>query len=135
VFSHAFPTTLSIARAPGSDATGGERYKERMSLRAGSTWPTAQLGLRGLRFLRHLPNFVRLYWRLLRDRRVSLWPKALLVLGLLYVVSPIDFIPDFIPLIGELDDLVVIIATCRLFMYMCPRAVVQEHVRRIDAGQ
>jgi uncharacterized membrane protein YkvA (DUF1232 family) len=105
-----------------------------MSLRAGSTWPTLQLGMRGLRFLRHLPNFVRLYWRLFWDVRVSIWPKGLLLLSFLYVLSPIDIIPDAIPFFGEVDDLVVVIVVCRLFMYMCPREVVQEHVRQIDAG-
>jgi uncharacterized membrane protein YkvA (DUF1232 family) len=105
-----------------------------MSQRVGSTSPPLQLALRGLRFLRHLPDFVRLYWRLLRDRRVSIWPKALLVLGVLYVVSPVDLVPDFIPFVGEVDDLIVIIAACRFFMYLCPREVVREHVERIDAG-
>ncbi|MGD0947310.1 MAG: DUF1232 domain-containing protein [Candidatus Binatia bacterium] len=105
-----------------------------MSLRAGSTWPTLQLGMRGLRFLRHLPNFVRLYWRLFWDVRVSIWPKGLLLLSFLYVLSPIGLILDVIPFFGEVDDIVVVIVVCRLFMYMCPREVVQEHVRRIDAG-
>ena len=105
-----------------------------MTQRIGSTWPAFQLGMRGLRVLRHLPHFVRLYWRLLWDRRVSIWPKALLLLSLLYVVSPVDLIPDVIPVIGELDDMVIVIAACRMFMYMCPREVVQEHVRQIAAG-
>jgi uncharacterized membrane protein YkvA (DUF1232 family) len=105
-----------------------------MSQRVGSTFPPFQLGLRGLRFLRHLPDFVRLYWRLLRDRRVSIWPKALLVLAVLYVVSPIDLIPDFLPFVGEVDDLIVIIAACRLFISLCPREVVRDHVQRIDAA-
>lgn len=87
-----------------------------------------------MRFLRHLPDFVRLYWRLLRDRRVSIWPKALLVLAVLYVVSPIDLIPDFLPFVGEVDDLIVIIAACRLFISLCPREVVRDHVQRIDAA-
>jgi uncharacterized membrane protein YkvA (DUF1232 family) len=56
------------------------------------------------------------------------------VLSLVYVVSPIDIIPDVIPVIGEIDDLVVLIVLCRLFMQMCPRDVVQEHVREIDAA-
>jgi uncharacterized membrane protein YkvA (DUF1232 family) len=106
-----------------------------MSQRVSSTWPPLQLGVRGLRFLRHLPQFVRLYWRLLGDRRVSIWPKALLVLTVCYVLSPIDLIPDFTPLLGEVDDLVLVLAVCRLFMYLCPREVVQEHVRQIDAEQ
>jgi len=88
-----------------------------------------------LRLLRNLPNFARLYWRLLCDRRVSLWPKALLPLTFLYVLSPVDLIPDAIPLVGEVDDLVMVMLACRLFIYLCPREVVREHVCRIDAGQ
>ena len=90
-------------------------------------------GMRAIEFLRHLPQFARLYWRLWRDPRVSMWPKALLVVGILYVVSPLDFIPDVIPIIGEVDDLVVLIVLCRLFVYLCPPEVVREHVGRIDA--
>ena len=110
------------------------RYKEYMSLRADSTWPAVGTSMRWLRFVRHLPNFMRLYWRLFRDARVSIWPKALIVVSLLYLASPIDIIPDVIPFLGEVDDLVVLIIACRLFMYMCPRDVVREHVRRIAAG-
>ena len=88
-----------------------------------------------LQFLRNLPNFVRLYWRLLCDRRVSLWPKALLALSFLYVLSPVDFIPDAIPLVGEVDDLVVVMIACRLFIHLCPRDVVREHVCNISAGK
>jgi len=40
-------------------------------------YPLGPLGLAKL--VRHLPNFVRLYWRLFQDRRVSVWPKLLLV--------------------------------------------------------
>jgi len=91
--------------------------------------------MRWLRFVRHLPNFVRLYWRLFCDARVSIWPKALLVVSVLYLISPVDIIPDVIPFFGEVDDLVVLIIACRLFMYMCPREVVQEHVHRIAGGK
>ena len=77
---------------------------------------------------------MQLYWRLVRDGRVSVWPKALLLLSVLYVLSPVDIIPDVIPFVGEVDDLVVVIAACRLFIYLCPPDVVREHVRRIDAG-
>ena len=105
-----------------------------MSVRMGSGGSPLQLALRGVRFIRHLPQFVRLYWRLMWDRRVSIWPKALLILAFIYVVSPVDLIPDFIPFVGEVDDLVVLIAVCRLFVYLCPPEVVQEHVHRIDAG-
>ena len=103
-----------------------------MSLRASPASVLSTYGTRGLRFLRHLPQFVRLYWRLLRDPRVSIWPKALLVAGVLYVVSPVDLIPDVLPVIGEVDDLVVLIVVCRLFVYLCPPEVVRDHVHRIS---
>lgn len=124
----------SIADA-GSDLVLARRYKLPMSQRPGTTWPPLQSGMRGLRFLRHLPHFVRLYWRLVTDGRVSVWPKALLALSVLYLVSPLDFIPDVIPFVGEVDDLLVLIVACRLFIYLCPPEVVREHVRRIDAGE
>src|SRR5689334_13790751 len=86
---------------------------------------------RFLQILLHLPNFARLYWRLFRDRRVSVLPKALLVLTLVYVVSPLDLIPDFIPGIGEVDDLVVVLSGLWLFVRLCPPEVVRETVHDI----
>src|SRR5262245_53678449 len=106
-----------------------------MSAFVGSGSGTIDLAGRALRFVRHLPQFVRLYWRLLHDRRVSVLPKVVLVLAIIYVISPIDFLPDFTPLIGEVDDLVLAIGACKLFISMCPPEVVQEHVRRISFGQ
>ena len=81
---------------------------------------------RFVQVLRHLPSFVRLYWRLFRDRRVPLLPKALLVLALAYVVSPLDLIPDFVPVIGEVDDVVVVLSLLWLFIRLCPPEVVRE---------
>ena len=73
----------------------------------------------------HLPNLIRLYWRLFRDPRVSLWPKALLVGALAYVVLPFDLIPDFIPFVGEIDDFVIVIVAARSppgrRQHRCPR--------------
>lgn len=101
-----------------------------MTLRSRSPWPSASI----VRFVHNLPNFARLYWRLMRDRRVSVWPKALLVLSIFYAISPFDFLPDVIPLIGQVDDLVIVILVLRLFIYLCPSAVVGEHVRNISAA-
>src|SRR5689334_2467495 len=80
----------------------------------------------------HLPSFLRLYWRLFRDPRVSIWPKAMLVGALAYVVLPFDLIPDFLPLIGEVDDLVIVLAAARWFLGWCPPEVVREHALAID---
>ena len=91
--------------------------------------PDARPGI--LRALPHLPNIVRLYWRLFRDVRVGLWPKAILVGGLVYVASPIDLVPDWILVLGQLDDLAVFLLAARAFLRACPPEVVQEHVDRL----
>ena len=86
---------------------------------------------RALDFLIHLPNLVRLYWRLLRDPRVSIWPKALLAGALVYVALPFDLIPDTLPLLGEVDDVVIFVAAAHWFFQWCPPDVVREHVAAI----
>lgn len=88
---------------------------------------------RGAQVARHLPSFARLYWRLFRDRRVSAWPKALLVLIALYLFSPFDVVPDFVPVIGATDDLAVGLGGLWLFVQLCPPPVVRDHVTRIAA--
>jgi uncharacterized membrane protein YkvA (DUF1232 family) len=88
------------------------------------------------RFLIHLPNFVKLYWRLLRDKRVPLFPKAILVLAIAYAISPIDLLSDFsLPIIGVLDDIALLTLAVRYFIPLCPRNVVDEHVKLIDEGK
>jgi uncharacterized membrane protein YkvA (DUF1232 family) len=87
----------------------------------------------GLQVIRHLPNFVRLYWRLFRDRRVSILAKALLILTLGYLVWPFDLIPDFLPLIGEVDDVGIVLFGLWLFVRLCPPEVVRQRVEEISA--
>jgi uncharacterized membrane protein YkvA (DUF1232 family) len=78
---------------------------------------------------------VRLIWRLIRDRRVSFWLKIIPVAGLVYLVSPIDLIPDIaLPVIGELDDAAVLWITNYLFVELCPPAIVSEHVKALSQG-
>lgn len=94
-------------------------------LRRGRPWDI-------VRAVAHLPNFVKLYYRLLSDRRVPIMPKLMLVAAVAYAVSPLDLIPDMIPVVGELDDLGVILFACRTFIQLCPRELVAEHVQMID---
>ena len=86
--------------------------------------------------LRNLIMRVRLILRLLGDRRISPWLKIIPVLGLLYLVSPMDLIPDIaLPVIGELDDAAVLWLTNYLFVELCPPAIVQEHVAALTGGR
>jgi len=85
--------------------------------------------------VRDLVMRVRLILRLLGDRRVSAWLKVIPIVGLLYLISPLDLIPDIaLPLLGELDDAAVLWLTNYLFVELCPPNVVQEHVRALTAA-
>ncbi len=78
---------------------------------------------------------IKLILRLLGDRRVSPWLKIIPIGGLLYLISPIDIIPDIaLPIVGELDDAAVLWLTNYLFVELCPPNVVQEHVKALSAN-
>src|SRR5688572_11884611 len=55
--------------------------------------------------IRDLPKFLKLLWGLYRDGRVSTFDKALVIATIGYIVVPLDLVPDFIPLLGQIDDL------------------------------
>jgi uncharacterized membrane protein YkvA (DUF1232 family) len=75
----------------------------------------------------------RLVWRLLRDPRVPLPTKLILptVVGL-YLLSPIDAMPDVLPILGQIDDIAVLLAGAAIFIEMCPRDIVAEHRARLE---
>jgi uncharacterized membrane protein YkvA (DUF1232 family) len=76
-----------------------------------------------------LPNLVRLFRGLIRDPRVPRRSKILLIVGAAWVVSPIDLIPEFIPVLGPLDDAVVAALILRHVLRTAGREVVVEHWR------
>ncbi|MFQ6098698.1 MAG: hypothetical protein ACE5O2_13305 [Armatimonadota bacterium] len=95
--------------------------------------PPVPRASRLVRFLVHLPNFVKLYQRLFADPRVPIWAKAVLVAGVVYVVWPADILPIF-PAVSWIDDAVVGLAALWAFPRLCPRKVVEQHVAAIDRG-
>ncbi len=72
-----------------------------------------------------LPACATTMWRLRRDPRVPFRAKAVLVVAGLWVVSPIDLIPEFVPVIGPLDDVVIVALALRYASRRVPRAVLQ----------
>ena len=77
---------------------------------------------------------LRLVWRLLVDPRVPFFPKLIVLAGAIYVISPVDLIPDLILGLGQLDDLGVAMLAIGVFIQLCPPALVDEH-RRAIAGE
>jgi uncharacterized membrane protein YkvA (DUF1232 family) len=76
-----------------------------------------------------LPNLIRLFRGLLRDERVPRSSKVLLLLGALWLASPIDLIPEFLPGIGGLDDAVVAGLVLRHVVKRAGPDVVKDHWR------
>jgi uncharacterized membrane protein YkvA (DUF1232 family) len=74
-----------------------------------------------------LPRLMKLLWRLARDPRVPARSKAILVMLGAYLVSPIDIIPDFIPGVGQLDDIAVVAFALDQMLNRVPEHVVVEH--------
>ena len=75
----------------------------------------------------------RLAWALLRDRRVPLWLRAVIPALVLYLAFPIDIIPDFILVLGHLDDLLVVLLVVGALVRFTPSTVLEDHLRRLEA--
>ncbi len=57
-----------------------------------------------MRLVKDIPSFLKLLYRLARDPRVSAADKAIVAATIGYVIMPFDFVPDFIPFLGQVDD-------------------------------
>jgi len=84
-----------------------------------------------LETMRKMPTYARLVWALARDPRVPMSQKLVLAGIAGYLALPIDLIPDFFPVIGELDDLAVLLFGLDFFIRNAPPEVVEEHMTRI----
>jgi len=69
---------------------------------------------------------LRVYQLVLRDKRTPKLAKGLLGLAVVYLLLPFDIIPDFIPIIGHLDDLVIVPALVILALKMVPKEVIAD---------
>ena len=96
----------------------------RSSARAGMN-PEERTLLQELLLL--LPNLLKLAKGLLTDRRVPLRRKLLLAGLVAYLVSPIDIIPDFIPGLGQMDDLLIVVLVLHGLISSVGEDVLLEH--------
>jgi uncharacterized membrane protein YkvA (DUF1232 family) len=102
-----------------------------------ATLVAAGRGTDAVAFARFVPDCVVLVRRLLGDPRVPVASKVLLGLLVVYLASPIDLVPDFIPVVGLLDDAVLLALTLRHLVRRSGPRVVAEHwpgpVRSLNA--
>ena len=78
-------------------------------------------------YLLIIPDVVALIYRLLKDKRVAMKTKIAISVSLIYVISPIDIIPDNIPVIGKIDDLAIIFFALNRIANDIPLNVILEN--------
>ena len=74
-----------------------------------------------------LPRLLKLLWRLSRDPRVPPRTKATLIVLTAYLASPVDLIPDFLPGVGQVDDIVIVAFGLDQMLNRVPVEIVKEH--------
>src|SRR5262245_61553218 len=89
--------------------------------------PIARLG----GTLTRMPRYVRLARALLRDPNLSMTRKAAIAAGIAYLLSPVDLIPGFIPVVGQLDDLAVALHGLRTGLHGLPPDAAGRHVAAV----
>jgi uncharacterized membrane protein YkvA (DUF1232 family) len=76
---------------------------------------------------------VRLALALVRDRRLPLRARLIPPGLILYLAMPIDIIPDFIPVLGYMDDVIVMVVGVTFLLRLTPRPVIEEHLHSLEA--
>ena len=84
-----------------------------------------------IELVKQLPAYARLAWDLVRDPRVPTEKKLILGAVAAYLMFPLDVIPDFIPGLGQVDDVAVVLLGLRWFINSAPEELVSEHLARI----
>ena len=76
--------------------------------------------------LKDFQREIKVYRLVLKDKRTPIWSKRLLAVAIGYVISPIDLIPDFIPVLGYLDDLIIVPTLVWFAVRMIPKKVIED---------
>ena len=78
-------------------------------------------------YMKQLPSYLRLLGGLLTDKRVNLVDKLLVAGAMAYIVMPVDLIPDFIPFLGEVDDVFILVMALQRLVANDGRTVLVAH--------
>lgn len=106
-------------RRTGANATAA-RTREIASPRTGAKRTV-------MYYIKQLPAYLRLLGGLLTDRRVASIDKLLVAGAIAYIAMPIDFIPDFIPFLGEVDDVFLLVIALQRLVANAGRPVLLSH--------
>jgi uncharacterized membrane protein YkvA (DUF1232 family) len=113
------PTTAGQATRTGASATAA-RSRATPAPRTGAKRTV-------MYYIKQLPAYLRLLGGLLTDRRVNLMDKLLVAGAIAYIAMPIDLIPDFIPFLGEVDDVFLLVIALQRLVANAGRPVLHAH--------
>jgi uncharacterized membrane protein YkvA (DUF1232 family) len=86
-------------------------------------------------FGRQIKRELKVYYLVLKDARTPKLAKFLLWLAVGYALLPFDIIPDFIPVIGQLDDVIIVPGLIMIALKLIPKEVVEDCRRRVDSTE
>ena len=117
-----------------SERTEGEVRRSRRGAsataarsRGGAASPRTGAKRTVMYYIKQLPNYLGLLGGLLGDRRVNLMDKLLVAGAIAYIAMPLDLIPDFIPFLGEVDDVFLLVLALQRLVVNAGRPVLQAH--------
>lgn len=114
------PTSARQARGKSAGASASRARPPAEAPRAGAKRTV-------MYYMKQLPNYLRLLGGLLTDGRVNAVDKLLVAGAIAYIMLPMDLIPDFIPFIGEVDDVYVLVLALTRLVGNAGRPVLQAH--------
>ena len=80
-----------------------------------------------LHYISQLPQYIRLLGGLATDARVSIVDKLLVLGAIAYIIMPVDLVPDFIPFLGEVDDVYLLVIALQRLVSNAGRMVLLDH--------
>ena len=120
------PTSRGEARRKPSGASASPARGRAASPPAG-TAPRTGAKKTVIYYMKQLPAYLRLLGGLLSDRRVASMDKLMVAGAIAYIVMPIDLVPDFIPFLGEVDDVFILVMALQRLVANAGRAVLNAH--------
>ena len=77
--------------------------------------------------IRQLPLYLKMFFGLFRDPRVPTVDKVLVGAAIAYLLAPVDLVPDWIPFLGQVDDVFLLVTALKRLMANAGKRVVAEH--------
>lgn len=85
-------------------------------------------------FFREVWQQIRLVYYLLRDPEVPFYLKLVPFVAVVYLFWPVDFLPDILPFLGQLDDFTALLVGSKVFIELAPPHVVARYMDEIRAA-